>query len=104
MKRYPVKHSILFNLDSMRTHLICAKDELLETCKDDSLEGKMDGLIAELESLEELMQAIWGHRNTATWPELKRAREISEQRNLLRYTTCMAAGMDESDAAQAFFE
>ena len=36
------------------------------------------------------------------WPTLKRIREIREERQLIRYNTCLAAGASEREAAQAF--
>ena len=36
------------------------------------------------------------------WPTLKRIREIKEERQLIRYNRCLAAGHAEQDAAIAF--
>ena len=36
------------------------------------------------------------------WPTLKRIREIKEERQLIRYNTCLAQGTSEKDAAMAF--
>lgn len=97
-KKYRVNESEMFNLDSMRTHLLVVRDEAIDK-KDWELADKME---ARIEEVEKLMEQAWCVGALVDWPTLARIREIKNERCLQRYATCLAAGMSEELAAGAF--
>ena len=100
MKRYFVNESERFNLDSMRTHLQVMNDDDYAGIKvtDGRTAEERETLIEEIEQL--LSEAMF--KGTVTGPQLGRIRQIVAERQMIRYTTCLAAGMSEQDAAYAF--
>ncbi len=104
-RKYYCNQSMKFNLDSMRTHLLNMRDEF----RDGTLKGgveicgrkvdfcTIDDLIDEVEDL--LDKAVYG---MVTGKEYGRIKAISEERQMLRYITCINAGMPEWKAAGAF--
>lgn len=85
--------SILFNLDSLRTHLLNLQ---YESYNDDEVE-KLQERIDEVENL--LMKFNY---KGLTNQELSRARELVNERQFMRYVTCLNSGLDEQTAAGAF--
>ncbi len=55
-----------------------------------------------LEEIEGLMEKAYCVGALVDWNTLKRIREIKEERQLIRYNTCLAMGTNEKDAAMAF--
>lgn len=96
MKKYRVNSSELFNLDSMYEHLKCMEIDAIET-------GKwLEGLEERIEEVENLMDKVQGVGSLVDWPTLKRIREIKNERQMIRYNTCLSKGATEADAALAF--
>ena len=85
--------SILFNLDSLRTHLLNLQ---YESYNDDEVE-KLQERIDEVENL--LMKFNY---KGLTNQELSRVRELVNERQFMRYVTCLNSGLDEQTAAGAF--
>ena len=80
MKKYRVSASEHFNLLSMYDKLKCQ----------------------EIDMNEHLMEKAYCVGALVSWQTLKRIREIKEERQLIRYNTCIAQGASENDAALAF--
>lgn len=96
VKKYRVNESENFNLQSMYEHLkVQEEQERAEGGWDEQLHAR----IAEVEDLLEKAPFVG---SLVDWPTLKRIREIKEERQMIRYTTCLAAGSSERDAALAF--
>lgn len=96
-KKYRVNSSEHFNLDSMRTHLLCIEIDMQEgTIPWD------DKILDRIKEVEDLMLAAPCVGALVDWPTLKRIREIQSERQMIRYATCLAAGDSESEAAIAF--
>ena len=83
--------SALFNLDSMRTKLLNEQYEQPE--REEELRKRID----EIENLLEKM--YFGRVTKSEW---NRIQEIMDERKMQRYTTCLKAGMNETDAGYAF--
>ena len=97
MKKYRVNSTEHFNLHSMYDHLKCIEIDMEEgTIPWD------DAVLDRLEELEDLMDKAPWVGSMVDWPTLKRIREIKDERHMIRYTTCLAAGAEERDAALAF--
>lgn len=99
VKRYRVNESEHFNLMSMYDHLMCKRDAMREDpCVDaDELEA-IEDRVAEVSGLLDKAYCVGA---TVTWPVLARIREIQAERQHIRYSRCLAAGMSEQDAAVA---
>lgn len=97
MKKYRVNATEHFNLHSMYDHLKCIEIDMQEgTIPWD------DAILDRIDELESLMDKAPWVGSLVDWPTLKRIREIKDERQMIRYTTCLAAGSDERDAALAF--
>ena len=97
MKKYRINESELFNLESMYEHLMCKADEM----KYGDAEWD-DSIFDRIEEVESLLDKTHGVGSLVDWPTLKRIREIQAERQMIRYSRCLAAGMKESDAAMSF--
>ena len=105
VKKYYVKQNYRFNMDSMRVHVMNLIDDIrdgkFETVE---LMGEtMDEyrLEAFREELEDLMAKAY---YPVCGKDYGRIKAISDERNMIRYSTCMAKGMDESEAGFCFFD
>ena len=105
VKKYYVKLNYRFNMDSMLVHVLNLIDDIrdgkFETVE---LMGEtMDEyrLEAFREELEDLMAKAY---YPVCGKDYGRIKAISDERNMIRYATCMAQGMDESDAGSCFFD
>ncbi len=98
--RYRVNDSELFNLQSMRDHLANVLDDLLDD-KDSTLD-EIEKAQARLEEVDGLLESAYYVGAPVTWPELKRIREIRDERNIMRYSKALANGASEQEAAYAF--
>lgn len=97
MKKYRVNSTEHFNLHSMYDHLKCMEIDMQE--------GTIpwnDAVLDRIEEVETLMDKAPWVGSLVDWPTLKRIREIKDERQMIRYTTCLAAGADDCDAALAF--
>ena len=98
MKKYRVNESEHFNLMSMYDHLKCLEIDVIESNDNDAL----DGIWMRIDEVEKLMDVAYCIGALVTWEQLKRIREIRDERNLIRYGIAKANGASESDAAYAF--
>lgn len=106
VRKYFVKSNYKFNLSSMIDHVWC--------CIYDIQDGKMksvnlmgeemdeDRLYEFKDELDELLSYALSGR--VTGKEYGRIKAISDERNMIRYNICLSKGMDENDAALAFFD
>lgn len=107
MKTYFCNNSMKFNLDSMYTHLKVMQYEFedgtitgdVEICDRVVNIDTIDDLIEEVGDL--LSKAVWGK---VTGKEYGRIKRISEERKMIRYCTCLNAGMSEEKASYAFLD
>lgn len=94
-KYYPVSERYFFGLQSMYEH--CAY--LLE-CEYDNLTAKEVSNIMTLQSeCDELITKA--RRGYVDGKTIGRIKNITYQREWIRYQACLAAGMDEREAAKA---
>ena len=96
-KKYRINSSEHFNLYSMYEKLKCVEIDMQE--------GAIpwdDKVLDRIEEVERLMDAAPYVGSLVDWPTLKRIREIKEERQMIRYATCLADGTPESEAAMAF--
>lgn len=100
-KKYRVNGTEHFNLNSMYTHLKCIEIDFEEGTIPWN-EKQFADLQARIEEVEKLMDAAPCVGSLVDWPTLKRIREIKDERQMIRYATCLAAGDSESDAALSF--
>ncbi len=97
MKKYRVNESEHFNLMSMYDHLKCAEIGARENNDWSELE-KVEERIEEVESLLESAYCIGA---LVTWAQLKRIREIRDERNAIRYNIAIQNGASDQDAGYA---
>ena len=104
-RKYYVKSNWWFNLDSMNTKIYCLLDDIEEgNIQYVWLMGKKMGekeLISFQLEIQDLL-AYQGYKVTGR--QYGRIKAISEERNMMRYATCLANGMSEENAAYAFME
>jgi len=103
-RKYFCNSSMKFNLDSMYTHVkVIAFD--MEDGKINSVNicgdtWTVDTIYDLLEELSDLLdKAVFGK---VTGKEYGRIKDISQERQMIRYMTCLASGMSERDAGYAF--
>ena len=96
-KKYRVNGSEHFNLFSMYEKLKCIEIDMEEGTI--PFDGK---LFDRIEEVERLMDAAPCVGALVDWPTLKRIREIKAERQMIRYSVCMAQGTPENEAAMAF--
>ncbi len=105
VEKYYVKHNYRFNMDSMRTHVMNLindiRDGKFETVELMGETMDEDRLEAFREELEDLMAKAY---YPVCGKDYGRIKAISDGRNMIRYATCMAQGMGESDAGSCFFD
>lgn len=98
MKKYRVNESEVFNLQSMYEHLKCIEIQAREDDNCDTLE-KVE---KQLEEVEYLMDSSYCIGALVTWPQLKRIREIRDERNMIRYNIAVKNGASDKAAGYAF--
>lgn len=96
-KKYRINSTEHFNLFSMYEHLKC-----IEIDMDEGTIPYDEKVLDRIEEVEKLMDAAPWVGSLVDWPTLKRIREIKDERQMIRYTTCLAKGDSEKDAAIAF--
>lgn len=97
-KKYRVNGSEVFNLQSMYDHLKCIEIDARENDNYDKLEE----VEKRIEEVESLMDSAYCIGALVTWPQLKRIREIRDERNMIRYNIAKANGASEKEAGYAF--
>lgn len=102
MKKYRVNDSEHFNLYSMYDHLKCIEIEMEEAPTHTYSQKEWEEILTKIREVEVLMDKAYCVGALVDWPTLKRIREIKDERQLIRYTTCLNSGASESEAAQAF--
>ena len=105
VKKYYVKLNYRFNMDSMLTHVM----NLIDDIRDGKFETvELMGETMDEYRLEEFREELEDLMAKAYYPvcgkDYGRIKSISDERNMIRYVTCMAQGMDESDAGSCFFD
>lgn len=101
-KKSRVNGSEHFNLMSMNDHLRCIEIDFKEAPAGTYTSEQWDDLEKRITEVEELLEKAYCIGALVDWPTLKRIREIQAERQLIRYTRCLAAGSSERDAALAF--
>lgn len=97
-KKYRVNESEHFNLMSMYDHLCC----MLYDARDAGDSDKMEEIEGRIEEVNSLLEDACCVGALVTWPQLKRIREIRDERNMIRYQRSLASGSSECDASYAF--
>lgn len=105
VKKYYVKLNYRFNMDSMRVHVL----NLIDDIRDGKFETvELMGETMDEYRLETFREELEDLMAKAYYPvcgkDYGRIKAISDERNMIRYATCMAQGMDESDAGSCFFD
>ena len=106
-KRYRVKQSWIFNLESMHDKIFCLSYDIEEGKISLPFEvaGKtindVSDLFDLLDEADSLRDKAWSDRGV-TGKAYGRISEIVAWRVNARYTTCMANGMSEADAGKCF--
>lgn len=107
VKRYPVKESYIFNLESMHDKIYCLIYDVQDhkialpfevAGKTIKSEDDLYDLMDEASALECKAKSSRG----VTGKEYGRIKEIVAWRVNARYNTCMAAGMSEAEAGRCF--
>lgn len=97
VKRYRVNESEVFNLNSMYDHLKRMEIDARENDDWDVLD-KIEERIEEVENLLESASYIGA---LVTWSQLKRIREIRDERNVIRYNISIQNGARDYEARNA---
>lgn len=97
-EKYRVNESEHFNLLSMYEHLKVLE---AETPRDYYTKAQWSDLYRRIEYIENLMEKAYCVGALVDWETLKAIREIQEERRLIRYERCLAAGDNEKEAAIA---
>lgn len=98
MKKYRVNDSEHFNLMSMNDKL---QAEMI-TAEESGDWETYDKLNERLIEVQELLEDAYCVGALVTWPQLKRIREIRDERNMMRYNAALQNGASEHDAGYAF--
>lgn len=102
-RKYYVKAAYRTNLDSMLTKVECYDYDMRDGEYDTvEIMGKIYDVVTIEELKDELRRLIYVSSGKVTGKEYGRIKAISDYRDLIRYSTCIAKGMDESRAAYAF--
>ena len=96
-KMYRVNESEHFNLMSMYDKLKCIEIDMEEGTI--PWNDKVEERIQEITNLLEKAPCVGAQ---VSWSDLKRIREIKNERQMMRYMKSLDAGADERDAAMAF--
>lgn len=102
-KKYFVKAAYRTNLETMLTKLHCYKYDMQDgEIENVEIMGETYDLDSIYDLIEECQQLLLKASDKVTGKEYGRIKAISDARDLMRYSTCVAKGMDESKAANAF--
>lgn len=105
-RKYFIKMDWIFNLESMHDKLYCIMYDLEEhklnfplvlTGKTINNYDELENLIEECSDLEAISKS-----RKVTSKEYGRIKQIVEWRVMVRYSTCIASGMNEKQAGQCF--
>ena len=104
-RKYYVKENYRFNLDSMHDHVWCCIYDIQDgKCKTVNLMGEEMDEARLYEFKEELEDLSSKASYKVTGKEYGRIKAIADERNLIRYATCLNSGMSEEEAGLAFFD
>ena len=98
MKKYRVNESEHFNLMSMYDHL---KAKEIQAQENDEPWEVLDKIREQLEEVESLLEDAYSIGALVTWPQLKRIREIRDERNAIRYNIAIQNGESDREAGYA---
>ena len=106
-KYYPLSERIVFGLESMHEHARCMLEGYWQDRGEDPLTPEQEEHWQKL--ADECNDILYGKvvYRGSRWGYLPgkdyaRAKEITEERELLRYQVCIANGMSEADAEACF--
>lgn len=106
VRKYYVKQSWIFNLESMHDRVWCMIDDIREgklTCPFDVAGKTINDEDDLMELLNEAGELEWRAKSgKVTGKEYGRIKKIVEWRVMARYATCLASGMDERRAGVCF--
>ena len=97
MKKYRVNESEHFNLMSMYDHLKWLEID----ARDNSDWNALEKIEERLEEVESLLESAYCIGALVTWEQLKRIREIRDERNMIRYNIAIQNGASDRDAGYA---
>lgn len=97
MKKYRVNDSEHFNLASMYEHLKCLEID----ARENNAWEMLDSVEKRIEEVESLLESAYCVGALVTWPQLKRIREIRDERNAIRYNIAIQNGASDSQAGYA---
>lgn len=103
-RKYFVKSAYRTNLETMLTKLHCYNYDMQDgEIENVEIMGKTYDLDSIYDLIEECQQLLLkANSGKVTGKEYGRIKAISDERDLMRYNTCIANGMDESKASYAF--
>lgn len=103
-RKYFVKAAYLTNLDTMITKLHCYKYDMQDgEIENVEIMGEIYDINSIYDIIEECQQLLLkANSGKVTGKEYGRIKQISDYRDMMRYSTCIEKGMDESNAAYAF--
>jgi hypothetical protein len=107
VKRYMVKESWIFNLESMHDKIWCMIEDVREgkIALPIKVAGKVINSEDDLDALQEEAEALeWAAKRSSgvTGKEYGRIKDIVAWRVEARYAACMAGGMSEAEAGRCF--
>lgn len=98
MKKYRVSESEHFNLMSMYDHL---RAKEIQAQENDEPWEVLDQIRSRIEEVESLMEDAYCVGALVSWPQLKRIREIRDERNAIRYGIAIQNGASWQEAEYA---
>lgn len=99
MKKYRVNGSEHFNLVSMYEHLKFVEEA---TPAENFTQEQWSEIYSRIEEIEMLTEKAYCVGALVDWQTLKRIREIQQERQFIRYKTCLSQGTQEREAAISF--
>ena len=102
-RKYFVKAAYRTNLETMLTKLHCYEYDMRDgEIENVEIMGKTYDIESIYEFIKECQQLLLKSTGKVTGKEYARIKAISDARDIMRYNTCIAKGMDESKASYAF--
>lgn len=101
-KKYRVSESEHFNLYSMYDKLKCLEIDMQEAPPHTYSEEQWNDLDNRIKEVEGLMEKACCVGALVDWPTLQQIRKIKEERQMIRYMTCLNQGVPEREAGLSF--